>query len=81
MRYKSLGQLSFDSQHLGRLIDVFLATHIASDTEGSVDRGARGNGVGLGEEDFMSVDEVARKVILASADPAVGNILPHGLLS
>jgi hypothetical protein len=81
MRNKSLGQLSFDSQHLGRLVDVFLATHIASDAEGSVDRGARGNGVGLGEEDFMSVDEVARKVILASGDPAVGNILPHGLLS
>jgi hypothetical protein len=44
----------------------------------------RGNGVGLGEEDFMSVDEVARNVIdviLAGDDPAVGNILPHGLLS
>jgi hypothetical protein len=84
MRYKSLGQLSFDSQHLGRLIDVFLATHIASDAEGSVDRGVRGNGVGLGEKDFMSVDEVARNVIdviLAGDDPAVGNIFPHGLLS
>ena len=49
-----------------------------------MDRGARGNGVGLGEEDFMSVDEVARNVIdviLAGDDPAVGNILPHGLLS
>jgi hypothetical protein len=49
-----------------------------------VDRGARGNGVGLGEEDFMSVDEVARNVIdviLAGDDPTVGNILPHGLLS
>jgi hypothetical protein len=83
MRYKSLGQLSFDSQHLGRLIDVLLATHIASDAEGSVDRGARGNGVGLGEEDFMSVDEVARNVIdviFASHDPAVGNILPHIVL-
>jgi hypothetical protein len=83
MRYKSLGQLSFDSQHLGRLIDVFLATHIASDAEGSVDRWARGNGVGLGEEDFMSINKVARNVvdvILASHDPAIGNILPHRVL-
>jgi hypothetical protein len=83
MRSESLGQLPFDSQHIGRFIDVFLATHIASDAERSVDRRARGNGVGLGEKDFMLINKVARNVvnvILASHHPAVGNILPHIVL-
>jgi hypothetical protein len=83
MRNESLGQLLFDSQHIGRFIDVFLATHIASDAERSVDRRARGNGVGLGEKDFVLIDKVARNVvdvIFASHDPAVGNILPHIVL-
>ena len=56
MRNESLGQLLFDSQHIGRFIDVVLATHIASDAERSVDRRARGNGVGLGENDFVLID-------------------------
>ena len=83
MRNESLGQLLFDSQHIGRFIDVFLATHIASDAERSVDRRARGNGVGLGEKDLMPINKVARNVvdvILASHDPAVRNILPHIVL-
>jgi len=66
-----------------KVIDVFLATHIASDAERSVDRRARGNGVGLGEKDFVLIDKVARNVvdvIFASHDPAVGNILPHIVL-
>src|SRR6516225_11560748 len=83
MRNESLGKLPFDSQYIGRFIDVFLATHIASDAERSVDRWARGNGVGLGEKDFVLIDKVARNVvdvIFASHDPAVGNILPHIVL-
>jgi hypothetical protein len=85
MGNESLGQLPFHSHHFGRLIDVFLATHIASDAERSLDRRARGDGVGLGEKDFMPIDKVARNVvdvILASHDPAVGIsshiiVLPH----
>ena len=83
MRNESLGKLPFDSQYIGRFIDVFLATHIASDAERSVDRRVRGDGVGFGEKDFMPVNKVARNVvdvILASHDPAVGNILPHIVL-
>ena len=49
MRHETLGKLSFDSHYLGRLIDVFLTTHIASDFERCGDRGARSDGVGLGE--------------------------------
>jgi len=63
MRHETLGKLSFDSHYLGRLIDVFLTTHIASDFERCGDRGARSDGVGLGEEDFVLVDEVARDVV------------------
>jgi hypothetical protein len=37
---ETLGKLFFDSEYLGWFIDVFLATHIASDSERSVDRGA-----------------------------------------
>jgi len=83
MRNESLGKLPFDSQYIGRFIDVFLATHIASDAERSVDKWARGNGVGLGEKDFVLIDKVARNVvdvIFASHDPAIGNILPHRVL-
>jgi len=42
--------------------------------------GARGDGVGLGEEDVVLVDEVARNVvdvILAGHGPAVRTIFPH----
>ena len=79
MRNESLGKLPFDSQYIGRFIDVFLATHIASDAERSVDKWARGNGVGLGEKDFVLIDKARNvvDVIFASHDPAVGNILPH----
>src|SRR5215469_5936017 len=63
MRNESLGKLPFDSQYIGRFIDVFLATHIASDAERSEDRRARGNGVGLGEKDFLPIDKVARNVV------------------
>jgi|SRR6516164_6876522 hypothetical protein len=83
MRNESLGKLPFDSQYIGRFVDAFLATNIASDAERSVDRRARSNGVGLGEKDFVPIDKVARyvvDVIFASHDPAVGNILPHIVL-
>jgi hypothetical protein len=41
MRNETLGKFFFDSEYLGWFIDVFLATHIASDSERSVDRGVR----------------------------------------
>jgi len=83
MRSESLGKLSFDSQHLERFINIFLAIHIATDSEGYVDRWTRSDGVGLGKEDFVPVDEVARNVIdmiLAGHDPAVRTVFPHIVL-
>jgi hypothetical protein len=53
MKNESLGQLPFDSQHIGTFIDIFRATHIASDAERSVYRRARDHRVGLGEKDFL----------------------------
>jgi hypothetical protein len=84
VRNEPLGKLFFGSQHLGRFIQVFLATHIASGSERSVDRGTRSDGVGLRERDFMPVDKVARNVIdviFAGHDPTIGTVFPHGLLS
>lgn len=83
MRYKPLGKFSFDSQHVGRLVDVFFATDIAADSERSMNSRARGDRVGLGKRNLMSVDEVTWNVVdvvLAIHNPAVGNIFPHGVL-
>ena len=84
MRYEPLGKLSFDPQHLGRLINIFLPTAVAAHHEGSVDWGTRGDPIGLGQRDLMSVNEVAGnvvEVVLAGHHPAVGTIFPHGLIS
>ena len=84
VRNEPRGKLFFRSQNLGRFVDIFLATHITSSTERPMDRRPRDYGVGLRERDFMPVDEVARDVvdvIFAVDDPAVGIVLPHGLLS
>jgi hypothetical protein len=79
-----LGKVSFDSQHIGRLIDVFLATDIAADSEGAVDSRARGHSVGLGKKNFMSVNKVAWnvvEVVFAHHYPAVRTVFPHRALS
>ena len=80
MRYERLGKLSFESEHVGGLVDVFLATAIAPDSEGDLDGRARSDRVGLGERDFMSIDKISGNVIdviFADHDPAVGIIFPH----
>ena len=77
-------KLFFRSQNLGRFIDIFLATHITSNSERPIDGRPRDHGVGLRERDFMPVDEVARNVvdvIFAVYDPTVGIVLPHGVFT
>jgi hypothetical protein len=84
MRFEPIGKLFLNSQHLGRLIDIFLPAAIAAHSEGPVDRRARGDRVGLGEGDFMPIDEVAWnvvEVVFAGHDPAIGTVFPHGLVS
>ena len=84
MRRESFGKVSFDSQHVGGLIDIFLATHVAVDSERYLDGRARGDRVGLRKGDFMSVDEVPWNVVeavFAQHDPAIRTVFPHGLLS
>jgi hypothetical protein len=83
MGNERLGKLLLDSQDVRRVIKVFLAAHIASDSERLVYRRARGDGVGLGKRDLMFVDEVARNVVdvvFAGHDPAIGIVFPHGVL-
>jgi hypothetical protein len=48
VRYKPVGKLLFKPEHIGRLIDVLLATAIAANFERHLDRRARGDRVGLG---------------------------------
>jgi hypothetical protein len=84
MRHESFGDLSFNPQYLGRSIDIFLATDIAPDFEGVPDGRARGDGVRLGQEDFMAINKVAWnmvEVVLAGHDPEVGIVFPHAFLS
>jgi hypothetical protein len=84
VRNEPLGKLFFRSENLGRFIDIFLATHITSNAERPMDRRPRDHRVGLGERDFMSINEVARNVvdvIFAVYDPAVRTVLPHALSS
>lgn len=84
MRYERLGKFSFESEHVGGLVDVFLATAVAPDSEGDLDGRARSDRVGLGERDFMSIDKISGNVIdviFADHDPAVGIIFPHRVLS
>jgi hypothetical protein len=84
MPFEPFGKLFLNSQNLGRLIDILLFTAIAAHSEGPLDRRARGDSVGLGEGDFMSIDEVAWNVIevvFAGYHPAVGSVFPHRFLS
>jgi hypothetical protein len=84
MRFEPIGKLFLNSQHLGRLIDIFLPAAIAAHSERPLDRRARGDSVGLGEGDFMPIDEVAWSVIevaFAGYHPAVGSVFPHRFLS
>jgi hypothetical protein len=83
MGSERFGKLLLDSQDVRRFIKVLLAAHIASRSERLIYRRARGDGVCLGERDFMPVDEVAWNVVdvvFAGHDPAIGIVFPHGLL-
>jgi hypothetical protein len=82
-KYKPLGKLSFDPQNLAWLINIFLPTAIATHPERSVDRGTRGDPIGFGLRDLMSVNKIAGdvvEVILAGCHPAVGAISHTGYL-
>jgi hypothetical protein len=48
VRYEPFGKLLFKPVHIGRLIDILLATAVAANFEGPLDRRASGDRVGLG---------------------------------
>jgi len=84
MRNERSREFPFDSRYLRRLVNVLLAAHVAPDPERPFERWSRGNSIRLGKRDFMPIDEVpwnVVEVILASYNPAVGTVFPHGLLS
>ena len=84
MWHEPFWKFSFQPEHFGRLVDVFLAAAITADFERDADRRTRADAVRLGEWNFVSIDEVSGNVVemvFANYDPAVGTIFPHSLLS
>jgi hypothetical protein len=80
MGSERIGKLLVESPHFRGFIEIFLAAFIAPDREGTIENGARAEGVGLAERNFVPKEEILpemKPMVLAEHHPAVMGILPH----
>ena len=80
MGSERLWKLLVESPHFRGFIKILLAAFIAPDGEGAMENGARADGVGLAERNFVPEEEILSKmkpIVLAEHHPTVMVILPH----
>jgi hypothetical protein len=80
VRFESVRKVLLDPHHLGGFITVNVATDIALNAEGAIERWNRHVSIGEPQRDAVFEQKISRQmkpVVLAKDDPAVIGIFPH----